>query len=481
MNAIPSASRRTFVTAAVALALLVVAGVVMVTRGGDDPDSRLIAVIPDAGALEEGAEVRASGVLVGQVSSIDLVDGKARVAMDLNDGVLPVHRDATLTVKPVNLLGESFLALDPGSDDQPFLASNEIPADQVSSAVTLQDVLDTFHAPTAAGLAAVVTALGEGMADNGGEVSEALKALLPAMTHAQELGRILSRQNQVLGDLVATADPVAAALADDKGRTLDRLLSSTEDALAAIHAHETAFGEVLAQLPSTLVSAQRTLAEFGGVADTATPTLRALRPLTGDLQSVVAELKDFADAADPALAALEPVLQRADDLLTAAAPVVARLRSVGPNLRRAAASLLPVGRQLLDQHLHGVMEFVRKWALSTNGRDGISHYFRGVIYVTPTTLDSLLQSFVPADLGGSPDSPSATTPDSPGNLLPDLTGPLLGPDSPLGNTLDGLLGGILGNGRATHQPATRTDRTSALGLRRDQEQRLVGQLLGGQR
>jgi phospholipid/cholesterol/gamma-HCH transport system substrate-binding protein len=489
MSVLTSKLRRTAILAVSGL-LLVMLGVVAL-RGESDADQgrRLSATVADAGSLEEGSEVRASGVLVGQVSSIELVGDEARIELEVHDGVLPVHKDATLTVRPVNLLGENYIDLDPGSADAPFLERAEIPAKQVQTAVTLQDVLNTFEAPTAASLAAVVTTLGEGLHNNGGEVSAALKALLPAMENSEELGKILARQNKVLANLVSSADPVAAALADEDGRTLDRLLTSTERALGAIEVQETALEQTLLELPSTLVSAQRTLARFGGVAAEATPTVRALRPLTGDLQTVVKELRAFADAADPALASLEPVLRRADQLLTQAAPVVAGLRKAGPDLRRSAASLRPVGRELLDENLYGVMEFVRKWALSTNSRDGLSHYFRGVIYVTPTTLNSLLTSLIPSHVI-SPNQPSPgdgqPTPDGP---LPDVLPDGVLPDGVLPEDLsglDGILGGLLGKGHTSADTPDRTsspsdDRTSALGLTATQEQRLIGQLLGGQR
>ena len=38
------------------------------------------------------------------------------------------------------------------------------------------------------------------------------------------------------------------------------------------------------------------------------------------------------------------------------------------------------------------MDFVRKWALSTNGKDSLSHYFRGVVYLTPTALNSIAET-----------------------------------------------------------------------------------------
>lgn len=457
-----------------------VGGVLLVDGGGDDEDV-ITTVVADAGALEEGNEVRAAGVRVGKITEIELRGSQARMELEVDPALLPLHRDATLTVRPVNLLGESYIDLDRGSDNQPFMSQNTVPTDQVSTAVTLQDLLDTFEAPTAASLASVVSALGEGLDGNGARTSRALARLSGAMGQAERLGSLLSGQNAVLADLVSGLDPVASALASEEGRRLDGLLDSTTAALSAVTQQQDALAATIRELPATLASAQQALTQLGGVARETTPALRSLRPLTGNLRQVVAEVRDFADSADPALASLEPVLLEADRLLDEAAPVVAALRTAGPDLARAARSLRPLGRELLDENLFGVMEFVRKWSLSTNGRDGLSHYFRGVVYLTPSSLESIANSLVPDELA------PAGTPGQPGPSVPELEElPLVGDLPLLGELPDldmPLVDSLLGGGSLlSGSPRQRVeDATSALGLTTTQESDLVVQLLGGTR
>jgi phospholipid/cholesterol/gamma-HCH transport system substrate-binding protein len=470
--------------------LATAAGGVAVVDWANDDDNTVLATVADAGSLEEGNEVRVSGVAMGTISEIRLDGRQAELELNVDPAVLPLHEDASLTVRPVNLLGENYVDLDPGSDRTPFMSEQVIPRRRTDTAVTLQDVLDTFKAPTAASLAAVVTTLGEGLHGNGGRTAQALEKLVPAFDRAERLGDLLAEQNRVLSDLVAAVDPVAASLADDRGRTLDRLVQSATDTLAAVSAQQAALRETIARLPGTLVAAQRTLRVFGGVAEQATPTLRALRPLTGDLRDVVAEVEAFADSADPALASLEPVLDRAERLLDRAAPLVAGLRQAGPHLARAAGSLRPVSRELLDEHLHGVMEFVRKWALSTNGRDGLSHYFRGVLYLTPRSLQSIARSLVPPKAGTGAPEPSAPPVELP-RRLPDVELPkfpgldqrdLLHRQTDRTRRLrDGLLDRTPEDRDGLRRQPVAPDPTSALGLTSSQERALLGQLLGGDR
>jgi len=94
------------------------------------------------------------------------------------------------------------------------------------------------------------------------------------------------------------------------------------------------------------------------------------------------------------------------------------------------------------------MLFVKKWALSTNGRDALGHYFRGVAWVTPDTLSGMLKP---------PPEPQPRK----GKVRKGLLGNLSLPQLP----------GIL--------PSLTDDLLGATGLTAQQEQSLLGQLLGG--
>jgi len=433
-------------------AAMVISLVVGMTAGGSTDDNTLVAYVTDASPLEPGSTVRAAGVKVGTVSGISLEGGVARVELDVQDGVLPLHEDSSVRIVPVNLLGEHYVEIDPGSPTAPYMESNVLSTERTDSTVTLQEVINIFDDPTATATAALVTTLGEGLDGTGQEAAAAMKALAPSMQRTGQLGRLLSQQNQSLKRLVEQAEPIAAAVADKEGTTLDRLVASSEQTLSTLAANRRAFDATLAELPATLVTARTTLRELAGVADETTPTLRSLRPITGDLAEITGELHRFADAADPALASLPPVLDRADALLEQAGPVVERLEQAGPGLRGTASSARPLGEELLNAHLGDLMDFVRKWSLSTNSRDALSHYFRGVVHVTPKTLQDLAETLLPAAAGDKADA--APVDDVTKPLLGDVTESLPLPDGPVSGS------------------------DSATGLTQHQEQSMLGQLLG---
>lgn len=450
---------------------LTVAGTVAATKSGSGGgDIELTAVFADASPLYEGNSVKASGVTVGEIESIKLVDGAARVTMKIQRSVLPLHSDAKAVITEQDILGERYVSLDRGSPNAPVLPEDNavIPKSQTSRTVDLQSILDHVDNPTGTALAALVTTLGEGSADRGKDIAAALAALAPAMRQSGDLGRVLDDQNALLAHLVDTVSPVLASVATNNGTKLDRLVDSTDQTLTQVATDRAAVQATLNRLPGTLASAQQALANVAKVADNATPTLAAMRPVTADLSDISTELHTFASAADPALASARPVLEHAQQLIDQAAPVVAALRPAGPDVRSAAAN----GRQLVSTAFSGaalgdLLEFVKNWALVTSGYDGLSNYFRVEELLTPGSALTTVQGAVPG-LAGSKNTTSKGT------------GPLGGVPSVLGGLTSGLGGltsglGGLTSGLGGHH----TSSGGATGLSQNQESNLLTQLLGG--
>jgi len=459
---------------AAVIAALIAGGVAFTgsTAGGGDDDlvrARFVSAAP----LVEGNQVKIDGVVVGTVEALTVKDGVAEVSLDLDDAARPLHQDARLTIRPVSLLGERYVDLDRGSPDARVLdAGTVIPVSQTATAVGLDEVLNTVDDPTGEGLRALASTLGEGMQDNGGNVDAALKALSPSLRDTSELARVLSQHNRLLARLVTNFEPVTGALAVRDGRAMDKLVASSDAVLDAVRLRQRELEETLARLPGTLRVLRATLANLRETAGATAPTLAQLRPLMDKLPEVSGELRGFSDALDPALASSQPVLDRAATLLREAAPVAEAVRRSGPNLARTTSGLRKLTAQL-TMNRENLFNYVRYWALTTNGSDGLSHYFRVNATVNPATLTGLLPETTSPDTPPTPTLPDDGDPGpDPGQVLPpvDLDGELPGI---LGDPADGLLtGGLL-------RTSARDD-DSPTGLTQQQESDLLGMLLGGQ-
>ncbi|ALL82190.1 hypothetical protein AD017_15205 [Pseudonocardia sp. EC080619-01] len=445
----------------------IVAGTGAAAGIGNSEDGRiLITEFADVSPILAGQQVKINGVTVGEVGEpqFDPVRKVAQVPLRVDARAMPVHTDATVRVAPVSLLGERFLDLRTGDPAAPELPMDGvIGVDRTGQEEDLQNILDTLDDPTAGSLAALVTTLGQGTANNGENVQKTLAALGPAMTDTDQLVSVLADQNELLGRVVDQVEPVTGAFAVDEGRRLDGLVASTTSLLGTTAARDAQLRGTLQELPGTLAAARATLGELAGTAQSTSVTLGNLRPTTDNLVQISEELHRFADSADPALASADPVLDRASELLDQAQPVAAQLRAAGPDLQRTVDGAEPIVRDL-NGNLGNVLGFIRNWALTTNEKDGLSHYFRASYVANPDAVSG----FVP---GGLPDLAPAPGPDpSPNPQVnePAPSGPGPGTAAQPGQDSNTLL---------QSQP---TPESSATGLSPEQEQGALGTLLGGQ-
>jgi phospholipid/cholesterol/gamma-HCH transport system substrate-binding protein len=444
--------------------------------GGEAVTARFVSAAP----LVEGNQVKLDGIVVGEIASMRVRHGLAEVTMNLQPEAMPLHRDATFTIRPASLLGERYVDLDRGSPGAPALdPSQAVPASQTATNVGLDEVLNTMDDPASEGLAMLTTTLGTGVRGNGAEVDETVRQLGPDMKEIRALAAVLKNHNELLGSLVEDAEPIAGALADRDGATLDQLVSSSDQLLNATASQQEDLERTLERLPGTLKTGRETLKTLSDTADEAAPTLDALDPFIDDLPDISRELEDFSDALDPALATSQPVLDRAEQLLVEAQRPADDLRIGSPGLAATVHGTVPVVHGLTEDR-ETMFRFIRNWALNTNGFDGLSHYWRVILTLNSDTWTSLLdilglpalptggtaqtQTAVPASTSSAAAQKVSRAPDAP-ELINGVVKPLTGLT---GKLTDGSLLGV-----------NKTADGSSTGLNKKQESNLLGFLFGG--
>jgi phospholipid/cholesterol/gamma-HCH transport system substrate-binding protein len=128
---------------------------------------RLKAVFPSANSIRANSPVRIAGVNVGKVKAIEREpDGTAAViTMEIDDKGLPIHKDATLKIRPrIFLEGNFFVELQPGTPSAPTLNDGDvIPITQTSDPVQLDQVLTALQSDTRADLQDALQGFGEAL------------------------------------------------------------------------------------------------------------------------------------------------------------------------------------------------------------------------------------------------------------------------------------------------------------------------------
>lgn len=101
----------------------------------------LIAKFENIGSLKPKAAVSASGVRVGQVESIeyDPETFEAIVTLSIQQEFNSFPLDTSASIYTAGLLGEQYIGLDPGAEDDVLQNSDEI--DQTQSALVLERLI----------------------------------------------------------------------------------------------------------------------------------------------------------------------------------------------------------------------------------------------------------------------------------------------------------------------------------------------------
>jgi phospholipid/cholesterol/gamma-HCH transport system substrate-binding protein len=272
------------------------------------PVYRLSADFPDAAGLRVGHQVLVNGAVVGQVRSVALRDGHARVDMEFDEGQAPVHRDVTAAITPTSAVGHSVVDLrDPGAG--PLLPSGgSIGLARTVSPVSLDDVLSALTADPRAGLRTIVREMGGSVDGRGADlraVTAGTQAMLAGLLPlSRQLGAdqdriaaILDHSHAVVGqlagsrldDLIGDAGRVGEEISAQEprlGPTLDAAIADLAAANATFSGNEASALAALDRLPPALRQLDRTLT------DVRPPVEDALLPEQADVLQLIVELRD---------------------------------------------------------------------------------------------------------------------------------------------------------------------------------------------
>ena len=216
----------------------------------------LYVTFSDVGNLNKDSPVRLSGVEVGQVKAIELIDGGARVVAVVRHGV-EIYNDAVFSVGSTGIIGSKFLQVDQGRK-----AAGVIPA---NSTIRGQDPISIEKSLTAA-LGKLEKLLGD------------LTTEGPRGTLANNLTETVANVRDMtanLNDLIETTKPqLERAMARTDGITdkLDSLLAKSNTMMASLATSSGAIGALMHD-PKVKEDVKETIASVREAAGTAKDVL----------------------------------------------------------------------------------------------------------------------------------------------------------------------------------------------------------------
>jgi phospholipid/cholesterol/gamma-HCH transport system substrate-binding protein len=356
----------------------------------------------------QGQTVTVAGVKVGDIGSVQLKNGLARVTMDLTSNEIgPIYRDAQLLLRPKTGLHAMSIELDPGTPD-PSLPHGgalptgaTIPVSNTLPQVSLDEVLASLDADTRNYLVTLATAGGQGLGGEGPDLRKLLRAFQPTLSETASVMKAFSDRRQKVARLVHNLRLLAHAAAS-KDAQLASLISASDAVFRTLSAHDSELATSVERLPPTLNALNGALSATRGLTTDLGPAMKALEPTVRTLPSALVSVRPLFRQATPV------VRHRLRPLVRATTPLVAKLRpslklvnQADPDLIRTADVVTYIANELgynppgQESNLFSLAWFMHNSGSMLSTEDAEGAVWRGLVMFSCSSVPQLSAS-VPA-------------------------------------------------------------------------------------
>jgi len=270
----------------------------------------------------QGQTVVVAGVKIGDISKVELEDGKAVVTMDIERKFLPIYRNATALVRPRTGLQDMFIELDPGTKQAgEFDEGGTIPIENTKPQINLDEILEALDADTQAYLRLLLVGGGQGLKGRARDFGQVLGSLGPINRQLAKLNTLVAQRRRNLANVIHNFNVLTREIGDN-GDQLAQLVDSSNSALGAIAEQDLNVRRAVSLLPGTLSTARTTLEKVGRLAQVMGPTFNGLRPFARNLDELNASVVRAAEVTSTIREEIRPFVRTArgpiDDLRPAA-------------------------------------------------------------------------------------------------------------------------------------------------------------------
>jgi phospholipid/cholesterol/gamma-HCH transport system substrate-binding protein len=277
-----------------------IAGIIGFRMLGSLAEYRLQVALDSADGLYPGSDVLVAGSRAGTVRDVKADGGQALVTIALDRAHSPVHANARITVRPKSLLGEKYLALQPGTADT-LASGSTLPHTGASLAVDLQDVVNIFDQPTREKLRTLIKELGGGLAGRGLDTNQTISYGRQDLDDLAALADTLKARDQDLEQVILALEQVTAELSkSDRRQQLGGFIHNSEVLLHSLAQQD-------AQIKKALVETNAALSRTDTALNSAGADLNAIFRQTPQLVHLANALgQDLGNGMDHHLAGDHP-------------------------------------------------------------------------------------------------------------------------------------------------------------------------------
>jgi phospholipid/cholesterol/gamma-HCH transport system substrate-binding protein len=304
-------------TAAVAFVLLAIAGTfsgaVIVSHQRINPPSWVPIIGKDEFTLRaqltsvqgvlpgQGQAVTVSGVRVGQIGSVALVDGAAIASLRIEKRYAHIYPDATVLLRPKTPLKDMVAELDPGTPSSgPQLKSGALlRTNQTAADVNLDEILATLDRDSRDYLNLLLADGAQALSNGGGrDLANVFRRFEPLSRHVGQASRLVAKRRVMLKRLVGNLSQLSTELGA-RDQDIVRFVRANSAVFRHFANQTDNLQRSVALLPSTLEKSSRALAKVDGLGRTLGATSKQLDPAAKALGPALRDVEPFFRKATP--------------------------------------------------------------------------------------------------------------------------------------------------------------------------------------
>lgn len=244
----------------------------------------------------QGQAVNIAGVQVGDITGVELVDGRAKVKMEIdNDKAELINEDATMLLRPKTGLNDMTIEVDPGVSDVDVEAGSTLPLSSTLPNVNPDEVLAALDADTQAFLKLLVSGGGEALDPEQGrgvKLSNALRQFEPLARNIKDITGGLAQRRQSVARSIHNFRLLSEELGN-KDEELTGFIDSSNAVLEDFASQEAAIRASLRELPGTLTETRKALKSSNELAKVSVPALRDSIPGARALKPALQATRPF--------------------------------------------------------------------------------------------------------------------------------------------------------------------------------------------
>jgi phospholipid/cholesterol/gamma-HCH transport system substrate-binding protein len=291
----------------------------------------------------QGQTVVVAGVKIGDISNVTLVNGVARVTMNIDRKFLPIYKNATALIRPRTGLQDVFVELDPGTRSAgEFQEGDTIPVKNTQPEINLDQILEALDGDTQAYLRELIVGGGQGLKGQAKNLGKVLGGLGPINRELATLNGEVAKRRHNIANLIHNLN-VLTGTVGNHSKELAQLVDSSNAALGAIASQDSNVQRAVALLPGTLKTAHSALDKTAGLAKILGPTFNHLRPFVRNLPQMNASIIRAAKTTPIIRDQIRPFVRTARQPVRDLKPASQRLAKATPRLTTVIQKLNKLG------------------------------------------------------------------------------------------------------------------------------------------